>query len=69
LQKDFGDIVQIPAMFGRPQILFSFNVENNEKIFRREGQYPIRRGLETLTYYRQNIRPDIYQEYGSLVVE
>jgi cytochrome P450 family 12 len=69
MKKEFGDIVRLPPMFGRPQILFSFNVTNNEKMFRTEGQFPTRRGLETLTHYRQNVRPDVYKEFGSLVVE
>jgi cytochrome P450 family 12 len=47
----------------------TFNVEDTEKVFRNEGHYPHRRALETLQYYRRQIRPDIYSEFGGLVTE
>lgn len=56
-------------MLGRPGMLMSFDVEDAEKVFRFDGQYPFRRALETLTYYRQKVRPDIYGEFGSLLSE
>lgn len=47
----------------------TFDVEDAEKVFRFDGQYPFRRAIETLTHYRQKLRPDIYGEYGSLLSE
>ena len=69
VQNEYGNIVMLPPLFGRPQIVFAFNVEDNEKVFRFEGQFPIRRSLDTLAYYRKNLRPEIYGEYGSLLTE
>lgn len=56
-------------MFGNPAILMIFNENDVEKLFRREGQYPMRKGLDTLTHYRNNIRSDIYGEFGSVGTE
>lgn len=47
----------------------TFNVEDAEKVFRFDGHYPYRREIETLSYYRNHLRPDIYGEYGSLLSE
>ena len=69
MREEFGDITKFPALFGRNEMLMVFDVESVEKLFRFEGQYPHRRTLETLDYYRRKIRPDIYGEYGSLVTE
>lgn len=69
IQAEYGNIVMVPAMFGRPRNVFAFNVEDYEKVFRFEGQFPVRRSLDTLAYYRKNLRPDIYGEYGSLITE
>lgn len=69
MKKEFGDIAAFPALFGRPKMLITFNVEDAEKIFRFDGQFPIRRAIDTLAHYRKKIRPDIYGEYGSLITE
>ena len=66
---DFGKIVQFPGMFGRKDIVMSFDPHDIEKVFRTEGIWPNRRELETLSYYRKQIRPDIYGEVGGLFTE
>lgn len=67
-QSDYGDLVRVPGLFGRPDVLLSFNPEIHERVFRTEGIYPIRTGLETFTYYRKNIRSD-FNDTGGLLVE
>lgn len=69
MKKEYGNITKIPGMLGRPEMVMTFGAEDAEKVFRFDGQYPYRRALETLTYYRKSLRPDIYGEYGSLVSE
>lgn len=56
-------------MFGCNELVTIFNSEDIEKVFRSEGKLPHRYGLETLQFYRKNIRPEIYGEYGSLASE
>jgi cytochrome P450 family 12 len=69
MREEFGEVTQFPALFGRQKMCITFDVENSEKLFRSEGQYPHRRGFETLEFYRKTVRPDIYNEYGSLATE
>lgn len=59
----------MPGILGREPILLSFDPNDIETTFRNEGQWPERRGLEGLNYYRKTIRPEIYTEYGGLFAE
>ncbi|XP_020809616.1 probable cytochrome P450 12c1, mitochondrial [Drosophila serrata] len=56
-RKQFGDICMIPGLFGMPSTVFAFNAETFEKIYRTEGQWPVRGGAEPVLHYREN-RPD-----------
>lgn len=69
LRTDYGEIVRIPGFLGRGDTLITFNPKMFEKVFRTEGPYPNRRGLETFTYYRKKVRPEIFGETGGLISE
>lgn len=69
MRSDFGDIVRIPGMLGRADTILTFKPEIFEKVFRTEGQYPERRGLETFIYYRKKVRPEIFGDMGGLLSE
>lgn len=67
--EDYGDIVRFRGMFGRNDIIMTYSPPDIEKVFRNEGQWPIRRGFDSFAYYRQKVRPDIFGETGGLVTE
>uniref|UniRef100_A0A8W7PEZ2 Cytochrome P450 n=1 Tax=Anopheles coluzzii TaxID=1518534 RepID=A0A8W7PEZ2_ANOCL len=67
--EDYGDIVRFKGMFGRRDIIMTYSPSDIEKVFRNEGQWPIRRGFDSFTYYRTHVRPDIFSETGGLVTE
>uniref|UniRef100_A0A182M3X7 Cytochrome P450 n=1 Tax=Anopheles culicifacies TaxID=139723 RepID=A0A182M3X7_9DIPT len=67
LREDFGNLYRVPGVMGRPDVIMSFSPEDFEKIFRTEGQRPVRRSFDTMTYYRQQIRPEIFGDMGGLV--
>lgn len=69
LKREYGDVVKLPAMFGRKALLMIYNQKDVETLLRHEGQHPIRSSFETLTHYRHHLRPDIYGEFGSAVTE
>lgn len=69
MKSEFGNILKMKGMLGRPDMLMLYSPEDFETVFRNEGIYPIRPGLQTLHYYRKNLRPDIYGEYGGLASE
>jgi cytochrome P450 family 12 len=67
--KDHGKIFKMPSIFGRPEYLFLFDVESIQKLHRHEGPWPHRRSLESLLYYRQKKRPDIYGSNSGLITD
>ncbi|KAL7047149.1 hypothetical protein ACKWTF_002810 [Chironomus riparius] len=69
LNKEYGSVVEFPQIVGRPSMLCTYNVDDFEKVLRHEGAMPHRRTLETLQYYRQKFRSDIYGVYGGLFTE
>ncbi|XP_070500423.1 cytochrome P450 CYP12A2-like [Chironomus tepperi] len=66
--EEFGEAVRIPAMLGNPEVVMSYNSEYFERILRAEGNWPVRTGLDSLEYYRDTKRPEIYKDLGSLFV-
>lgn len=67
MYKEFGPIFKFPGIFGKPDMVFTFDPKDMETIFRNDGQWPIRRGIDTFEYYRKNIRPDIFKKGSGLV--
>nr|XP_019551561.3 cytochrome P450 CYP12A2-like isoform X1 [Aedes albopictus] len=68
-REDYGELVRMPGFLGRNDVLLSFRPDDYETLFRNEGQWPIRRGIDTFTYYRQKVRPDVFKGLGGLVTE
>lgn len=68
LREELGTIYRMPGMFGQNQNVTTFDADDIEHIHRNEGLYPFRRGMETLKYFRETIRPDIFN-VGGLMVE
>uniref|UniRef100_A0A182SG32 Cytochrome P450 n=1 Tax=Anopheles maculatus TaxID=74869 RepID=A0A182SG32_9DIPT len=66
-RDDYGLLMRIKGMLGRPDIVITFRPEDFEKVFRTEGVWPIRRASETLSYYRQRVRPDVFGELSGLI--
>lgn len=54
-------------MLGKRDIVMTFDPNDYETLFRTEGPWPLRRGLETFQYYRQSVRPDVFQGIGGLI--
>ncbi|XP_052870893.1 cytochrome P450 CYP12A2-like [Anopheles cruzii] len=69
MRDDFGPILRMPGILGRNDIVLSFNPDDYEKVFRTEGAWPIRRGLDSMAYYRQKVRPEVFGAMGGLLTE
>ncbi|XP_055838070.1 probable cytochrome P450 12b2, mitochondrial isoform X2 [Episyrphus balteatus] len=69
LRDEYGDISLIKGIMGKPNVVFTYNPADIEKVYRTEGIWPIRVGLETFTYYRKKVRPDVFKNIGGLVSE
>lgn len=69
LRSDYGQMVRIPGLLGRSDTVLTFDPRMFEKVFRTEGAHPKRRGIETFTYYRKKVRPEVFGETGGLISE
>lgn len=69
LREEYGALVKFPGTFGRPDLVFAFDPRDFEKVYRTEGIWPKRKGLDTLDYYRQKVRPDIFTNTNGLMSE
>lgn len=63
----FGPLVKFPGMMGKPDILINLDPQQYDKVFRTEGPWPYRRGIETFNHYRTVVRPEVFEGYGGLV--
>lgn len=59
----------MPGTFGRRDIVFCFDPNDFEKVYRNEGMWPERRGLDSVAYYRKHVRPDVFKNVSGLVSE
>lgn len=69
LKEEYGDVVKLKGVFGKPDFIFVFNPKDIELIFRSEGQWPYRMPLEVLDHFRAKERPDLFQGIGGLLQE
>ena len=56
-------------MLGKPEMVFTNDPNDIEMVFRTEGQWPERKGLDSMVHYRKNLRPDIFGDHTGLVIE
>ncbi|XP_053945324.1 cytochrome P450 CYP12A2-like [Anastrepha ludens] len=68
-RKNYGDIFLIPGIFGKRDVLFTFQPNDYQTVFRTEGPQPIRMGLDIVQYHRQVHRPEIFKHAAGLVAE
>lgn len=68
-RQKYGDIYRLPGVFGKRDLLLTFNPEDYETVFRNEGVWPMRRGLDLIEYHRKVRRANFFMESGGLVSE
>lgn len=64
MQEEYGPIIKLPPILGRPGLTFVMDPDDIELLFRIEGPWPTRRTIETLVHYRKEVRPDIFKHDG-----
>lgn len=69
LRNEYGDIVLARGLLGKPDVVFCYDANDIEIVYRTEGQWPIRRPLETFNYFREKLRPDLFAESSGLLAE
>ncbi|XP_055693247.1 probable cytochrome P450 12b2, mitochondrial [Lutzomyia longipalpis] len=69
MRNHYGPIYRLKGTFGKRDIVAVFDPKDFEVVYRTEGTFPIRRGLDSLTYYRKEYRKDKYPISLGLVSE
>ncbi|CAG9759686.1 unnamed protein product [Ceutorhynchus assimilis] len=60
LYKDYGRIVKVGGLVGHPDLLFVFNGDDIQKVFRREEAMPHRPSMPSLHYYKQKLKKKFF---------
>lgn len=69
MRVEYGSILKMPGLFGKKPMLITYEPIAYEQIYRAEGVWPHRMGMETFDHYRHTIRPDIFEKTGGLLSE
>nr|WET52686.1 cytochrome P450 [Phaedon brassicae] len=60
LYQDYGKIVKLSNLVGRPDLLFLYDADEIEKIYRQEGPTPFRPSMPCLVKYKSDVRKDFF---------
>ncbi|XP_075148697.1 cytochrome P450 CYP12A2-like isoform X2 [Haematobia irritans] len=60
-KEDLGGIGLVKGVFGKPDTVLCHDPLDFEKVYRNEGVWPTRPGMEILYHYRHVIRKDFFQ--------
>lgn len=69
LHSEYGSVVKFPALFGRESLVFLYDADQVERVFRNEGQYPNRRSFDFIQQFREKYRPELFKGNGGLLQE
>ncbi|XP_067000511.2 probable cytochrome P450 301a1, mitochondrial [Anabrus simplex] len=65
--QQYGKIVKLSGLVGRPDLLFVYEVDEIEKAYRMEGPTPFRPSMPCLVYYKSVVRKDFFGELPGVV--
>ncbi|XP_049812226.1 probable cytochrome P450 301a1, mitochondrial [Schistocerca nitens] len=60
IREKYGDIAKLDGMPGRPPLVFLYNANDIEKVYRNEGPRPVRDSIKSLQFYREVTRKDLF---------
>lgn len=67
LHKDYGRIVKVSGLVGHPDLLFVFDGNEIERVFRREDVLPHRPSMPSLHYYKQQLQKDFFGDTAGII--
>ena len=60
LHEEYGDIVKVEGLLNRPDMVFVYDADEIERIFRQEERMPHRPKMPSLDYYKHTLRKDVF---------
>lgn len=67
LYKKYGDVVKIEGLIGRPDMVFVYDADEIERVFRQEEKMPHRPSMPSLNYYKHVLRKDFFGEDAGVI--
>ncbi|XP_054265135.1 probable cytochrome P450 301a1, mitochondrial [Macrosteles quadrilineatus] len=67
LYEQYGQIVKLSGLIGRPDLLFVFDADETEKVYRLEGDTPYRPSMPCLVQYKSEVRKDFFGRLPGVV--
>lgn len=64
---EYGKIVRLSGLIGRPDLLFVYDADEIEKVYRQEGPTPFRPSMPCLVHYKSVVRKDFFGELPGVV--
>lgn len=61
LYKDYGKIVKVSGLIGHPDLLFVFDGNAIQNVFRQEEVMPHRPSMPSLHYYKQQLHKEFFE--------
>lgn len=67
LHEMYGKIVTLRGLIGRPDLLFIYDADEVEKVYRQEGPTPYRPSMPCLVKYKSEVRKDFFGRLPGVV--
>lgn len=67
LYEQYGQIVKLSGLVGRPDLLFVYDADETEKVYRLEGDTPYRPSMPCLVKYKSQVRKDFFGRLAGVV--
>ncbi|XP_065086371.1 probable cytochrome P450 301a1, mitochondrial [Ochlerotatus camptorhynchus] len=67
LYEHYGRIVRLGGLIGRPDLLFVYDADEIEKVYRNEGPTPFRPSMPSLVKYKSELRKDFFGDLPGVV--
>ncbi|XP_011257212.1 probable cytochrome P450 301a1, mitochondrial [Camponotus floridanus] len=65
--EEYGKIVRLSGLIGRPDLLFVYDADEIEKVYRQEGPTPFRPSMPCLVHYKSVVRKDFFGDLPGVV--
>ncbi|KAK6625927.1 hypothetical protein RUM43_006226 [Polyplax serrata] len=67
LYERYGKVVKMAGLIGRPDLLFLYDCNEIEKVYRQEGPTPFRPSMPCLVKYKSQVRKEFFGDIGGVV--
>lgn len=67
LYNQYGSIVKMEGLLGRPDMLFLFDPDDIERVFRQEDLLPFRPSMPSLNYYKHVHRKEFFADNAGVI--